>query len=217
GFMYDGAGGNGADTYKGQEAYDILQDFLNPASSGNSLSPWMKANIGEGFSFIQEEPSPIRKYLKNKTSFSSWGIETTEIQYQLDHNNTILELKQIINQTEEFTDKIDNVLDWTPAISGAKGVYDFIKEGAKSLSPPTLILALGSTTISIENSKAKDFLGMYRNIQNNYIDLHSKNPTNMKGITVNIDMIKGPQNHVWSRYRFYDIFTHRYLGGETFE
>ncbi|MCM2556770.1 hypothetical protein NAL32_20465, partial [Chryseobacterium sp. Ch-15] len=42
GFMYDGAGGNGADTYKGQEAYDILQDFLNPASSGNSLSPWMQ-------------------------------------------------------------------------------------------------------------------------------------------------------------------------------
>ncbi|MBD3907367.1 RHS repeat-associated core domain-containing protein [Chryseobacterium muglaense] len=30
GFMYDGAGGNGADTYKGQEAYDILQNFLNP-------------------------------------------------------------------------------------------------------------------------------------------------------------------------------------------
>jgi len=30
GFMYDGAGGNGADTYKGQEAYDVLQNFLNP-------------------------------------------------------------------------------------------------------------------------------------------------------------------------------------------
>ncbi|MCC9036520.1 hypothetical protein LNP80_20110 [Chryseobacterium sp. C-39] len=28
--MYDGAGGNGADTYKGQEAYDVLQNFLNP-------------------------------------------------------------------------------------------------------------------------------------------------------------------------------------------
>jgi len=45
GFMYDGAGGNGADTYKGQEAYDVLQNFLNPASSGNSLSPWMQNYI----------------------------------------------------------------------------------------------------------------------------------------------------------------------------
>lgn len=43
-----------------------------------------------------------------------------------------MELKQIINQTEEFTDKINNVLDWTPAIGGPKGVYDFIKEGAQS-------------------------------------------------------------------------------------
>lgn len=41
-----GAGGNGAgNTYHGQEAYDVLQNFLNPASSGNSLSPWMQANI----------------------------------------------------------------------------------------------------------------------------------------------------------------------------
>ena len=40
GFMYDGAGGNGADTYKGQEAYNVLQNFLNGGES--SLSPWMQ-------------------------------------------------------------------------------------------------------------------------------------------------------------------------------
>ena len=40
GFMYDGAGGNGADTYKGQEAYNVLQNFLNGGE--NSLSPWMQ-------------------------------------------------------------------------------------------------------------------------------------------------------------------------------
>jgi len=33
GFMYDGAGGNGADTYKGQEAYNVLQNFLNGGES----------------------------------------------------------------------------------------------------------------------------------------------------------------------------------------
>lgn len=51
GFDYNGAGGNGADTYKGQEAYDVLQSFLNPASSGNSLSPWMQNYLKYG-----EEP-----------------------------------------------------------------------------------------------------------------------------------------------------------------
>ncbi|WP_432432100.1 RHS repeat domain-containing protein [Chryseobacterium scophthalmum] len=40
GFMYDGAGGNGADTYKGQEAYNVLQNFLNGGES--SLSSWMQ-------------------------------------------------------------------------------------------------------------------------------------------------------------------------------
>lgn len=33
GFMYDGAGGNGADTYKGQEAYNVLQNFLSAGES----------------------------------------------------------------------------------------------------------------------------------------------------------------------------------------
>ena len=167
--------------------------------------------------FGLDDPTPIRKYLKNKSTFNRWGIETTEVQYQLDHANAILEMKQIISTTEEFTDKIDNVVDWTPAINGIKGFYDYVKEGAKSLNPITLILMLGSTTISIENSIAKGFLEMYRNVQSKYIDIHSNNPSNMKGITVNIDMIKGPQNHIWSRYSFYDINTHRYLGGRTFE
>lgn len=33
GFMYDGSGGNGADTYKGQEAYNVLQNFLSAGES----------------------------------------------------------------------------------------------------------------------------------------------------------------------------------------
>ncbi|AZA75191.1 hypothetical protein [Chryseobacterium indoltheticum] len=108
-------------------------------------------------------------------------------------------------------------MDWTPGISGLKGVYDFVKEGTKSLNPATLIFVLGSTTIMIESSNAKNFTEMYRDVQSNYNDMHAKNAANMKGITVNIDMIKGPQNHIWSRYSFYDISTHRYLGGRTFE
>ncbi|SIR41572.1 hypothetical protein SAMN05421682_1291, partial [Chryseobacterium indoltheticum] len=83
----DGGGG-------GSVTVGDLLDALLASSNESSLSSWMKANIGNGFSFIQEEPNPIRKYLKNKTNFNSWGIETTEIQYQLDHENTILELNR---------------------------------------------------------------------------------------------------------------------------
>jgi len=53
GFMYDGSGGNGADTYKGQEAYDVLQNFLNGGE--NSLSPWMQ-NYLNSTKLIGEDP-----------------------------------------------------------------------------------------------------------------------------------------------------------------
>ncbi|KMQ59947.1 hypothetical protein ACM46_16950 [Chryseobacterium angstadtii] len=163
------------------------------------------------------DPTPKRKYLKNESSFNIWGIETRKIQYQLDNVNMNLEFKQIIKQIGELTDKVDSAMDWTPGISGSKGVYDFIKEGAKSLNPSTLIFVLGSTTIMLESANAKNFLEMYQDVRSNYDDMHAKFPVNMKGIAVNVDMILGPQNHIWSRYSFYDISTHRYLGGRTFE
>ncbi|WP_432763164.1 RHS repeat domain-containing protein [Chryseobacterium muglaense] len=50
GFMYDGAGGNGADIYKGQEAYDVLQNFINPKD--NDIS---KTNFGPGHPFSAGE------------------------------------------------------------------------------------------------------------------------------------------------------------------
>ncbi|WP_317174674.1 RHS repeat domain-containing protein [Chryseobacterium antibioticum] len=164
-----------------------------------------------------DDPTPKRKYLKNENSFNIWGIETRKIQYQLDNVNMNLEFKQIIKQIGELTDKVDSAMDWTPGISGSKGVYDFIKEGAKALNPSTLIFVLGSTTIMLESANAKNFLEMYQDVRSNYDDMHAKFPVNMKGITVNLDMIVGPQNHIWSRYSFYDISTHRYLGGRTFE
>ena len=146
-----------------------------------------------------------------------FGIETIEVQYQLDHVKTILELKQIISKMEDLIEYTDKGLEWTPAITGIKGIYDFFKEGVKSLNPGSLILTVGASTIALENYQAGQFLEMYRNIQSSYIDMHSKNPGNMSGITVNIDMIKGPQNHIWSKYSFYDIKTHRYIGGRVFE
>ncbi|WP_228401798.1 DUF6443 domain-containing protein [Chryseobacterium sp. PMSZPI] len=175
------------------------------------------SKFGAGLKDI-DDPNPIRKYLKNESNFNKWsGIETTKMQYQLDHSNAILEFKQTINKTEKYIGYIDKGLEWTPALTGIKSLYDFIKEGAKSLNPTSLIFTLGASTIALENYQTGEFLDMYKNIQSNYFDIHSKNPNNMKGITVNIDMIKGPQNHIWTKYSFYDIYSHRYLGGRTFE
>ncbi len=76
---------------------------------------------------------------------------------------------------------------------------------------------IGGTIIGIQGEKASQFIDMYRDVQNNYLNIHSKNPANMEGVTVNKTIMMGPNNYIWSQYSFYDIHSHKYLGGGIFD
>nr|WP_251040601.1 RHS repeat-associated core domain-containing protein [Chryseobacterium sp. ISL-6] len=207
--------------YGGGDVYDQKPATFGETQEFRDIMAYLaQPDYFAGINFEQfgnGDPTPKRKYLKNESSFNIWGIETKKIQYQLDNVNMNLEFKQITKQIKELTSKVDKVMDWTPGIGGIKGAYDFIKEGVKVLNPQSLTFVLGATTILLENANAENFLEMYEDVRSNYTDIHAAFPANQKGITVNLDMVVGPQNHIWSRYSFYDISTHRYLGGRTFE
>ncbi|NML69565.1 RHS repeat-associated core domain-containing protein [Chryseobacterium sp. RP-3-3] len=165
-----------------------------------------------------DDPTPKRKYLKNETNFNRWsGIQTTKQQYQLDHKNAFLELDQTIEKIEGFMGPIDDVLEWTPAVSGFKDAYDFLKDVGARANPASLIFAVGGITIALEKYQAGEFVNMYKSVKKNYQNIHDSHPSTYSGITVNRTIIIGPQNHIWSQYSFYDISTHKYLGGQTFE
>lgn len=165
-----------------------------------------------------DDPTSKRKYLKNETNFDRWsGIQTTKQQYQLDHKNTFLELDQTIEKLENFVGPLDDVLEWTPVASGFKGAYDFFREFGTKTTPATLIFAAGGIVISLEKYQADQFIDMYNSVKKNYQDIHDSHPATYSGIIVNRTIILGPQNHVWPQYGFYDIQTHKYLGGRTFE
>lgn len=165
-----------------------------------------------------DDPNPIRKYLKKNSSFNRWsGIEVREEQYQLDHQNTLLEFGKIIKETEEIAEYADKINEWTGGVTTVKGVYEFVKSGWKSVNVMSGILMIGGTVIGIQGENAKGFISMYRNVQENYLNMHSQTPNNMKGVTVNKTIMMGPNNYIWSQYSFYDIYSHRYLGGEIFK
>ncbi|GEM_PF-2422274 len=203
-----GSGGFGATTYYGLDGYNYLQSLLNQTYDFSQFD-FTKYEI--------DDPTPKRKYLKNETNFNRWsGIQTTVQQYQLNHENTLLEFKQTIKNVAEAVEYADKISEWSGGITTLKGVVDFIKEGWKSVNPATGILIIGGTVIGIEGEKASQFINMYNEVQDNYMNMHSKDPGNMKGVTVNKTMMIGPQNYIWSQYSFYDIYSHRYLGGGTF-
>lgn len=72
---------------------------------------------------------------------------------------------------------------------------------------------IGGTVIGIQGENASQFSDMYRSVQ----EIHSKNPSNMRGVTVNKTIMMGPQNYIWAQYSFYDIYSHQYLGGGIFK
>lgn len=185
-------------------------------SVGSVLSPWMQVNIGNYINF--NDPIPKRKYLKNETNFNRWtGYQTTIQQYQLDHENTLLEFEKTIKDVSEAAEYADKISEWTGGITTFKGVVDFVKGGWKSVNATSGIVLIGETIIGIQGEKASQFIDMYRDVQNNYLNIHSKNPANMEGVTVNKTIMMGPNNYIWSQYSFYDIHSHKYLGGGIFD
>jgi hypothetical protein len=176
----------------------------------------MQVNIGNYTNF--NDPIPKRKYLKNETNFNRWtGYQTTIQQYQLDHENTLLEFEKTIKDVSEAAEYADKISEWTGGITSLKGVVDFVKGGWKSVNATSGIVLIGGTIIGIQGEKASQFIDMYRDVQNNYLNIHSKNPANMEGVTVNKTIMMGPNNYIWSQYSFYDIHSHKYLGGGIFD
>jgi RHS repeat-associated protein len=157
--------------------------------------------------------SPIRKWLKNSSvTYPNGGGIMLDQQYQLDHENTLLEFKTFIEEATKFMDYLDTGSEWLGGVASVKGGWDFVK-GLKDLKARAGITIFVGTMLSYNKYQINLQVEMYNQVLDKYLTMHANNPSHMKGITVNIVTYAGPYNNKFTNYRFYDIYSHRYLGG----
>lgn len=66
------------------------------------------------------------------------------------------------------------------------------------------------TAILNESLKLSQILDIYKDANKKYQQIHSKNPGNSKGVTVNVNVVIGSSGG-YTKMSIYDISTHRYL------
>ncbi|WP_426279340.1 RHS repeat domain-containing protein [Chryseobacterium sp. S-02] len=207
----------GSPTYSGQEAYDVLQQMLNPENDYD-FSQFDFSQVGS-----DGGPSPKRKYLQQKNK-AYFGILESSEQYQLDHPNWVEEFD---GMNKRLSSIIDIFSDLNSAFKGAGisgtviGNLNTIKDLANDLKSfnPSLasIISIQSMTVGTafgnEANRMKQFLDIYTDANSKYQNLHKYNPSLSKGVTVNVQVIIGTNGGGYTNLSIYDISTHRYLSG----
>lgn len=190
---------------------------------------WMGAGQGliiTAFNYLAHKddgPKPKRKYLKKETNAHFGAIESAD-QYQLDHANWIGEYQGTTEYLETLIEYFDSVSDKLGGASGSGLIIDNIKTVKdlvgkfKDFNPSmkSFMMAQGvviGTAISNESARMGQVLDIYKGANKKYENLHSGNPGQSKGVTVNVNVVIGTNGGGYTNISIYDISTHRYLNG----
>ncbi|MBN8641131.1 MAG: VCBS repeat-containing protein [Flavobacteriales bacterium] len=147
-------------------------------------------------------------------SFDSQEQEPTKEKKVLSHEDALEFFKKEFESYEEIKDLIDSVIDWTGDYAPIGVVKDLLSKSL-TYSP----YALFGTQLSVESKTMdKAFKSLY-NIREKYLNLHAKDASSLKGVTIEIETYvypaasySGGMGKISTYYKIYDNYTKTLLG-----
>ncbi|MDR6485903.1 RHS repeat-associated protein [Chryseobacterium vietnamense] len=211
--------GGGGESYTLTDPDDIAA-FQRSLSGQNYFSAKDFTQFVAG---LNEGGGPFRKYIKQETKTYFGAIESTD-QYQLDHANWIDEYQG----TMEFLGSMKEYFEAAGDHMGGAGYGTFAIDNLKTIKEvvekfknynPSLSSAAGfitgtvGTSLRMEGDRFGQIMDIYKNASYRYDQLHKKNTSLDKGVTVNVNVVVGTNGGGYTNIMIYDISTHRYLSG----